>query len=417
MSNGMYQVLHRRRIVTIAGACNVLAHNLRLGMRGSESSVINEDVAEIAIPDYMNREYMGLNTYLGSQTTSDFCINYQKKIDDAKLMRKPQRNASKIVETVFSSSHSFCEDWKINPEAKKIMEQYLNDGVEWELKLRGDVTLSVVIHWDESTPHIHVLSLPLVEYKEENSNEIKLKFSSSEFFGNIGDLKKLHTDYHTGVSKKYGLERGVSGSRASHKELRDYKSWEKEQRYKFAEKEIFLEKEILKSKLSTDKNKEHEAALINREVTIVAREKELKQREWKASYSEHVVDAKQDMFDRSVVRVNQNIPSIPKPPATLNQKKIQSWVDVVQDAVTKAFKQLNTAYETLLKKYQQSILEVTGLRKWNKELKNENAIIKNELLNKPFEDIKVYREQYFQQSKMSILERGARLKKEKGLSR
>jgi len=337
------------------------------------------------IPDYINEDCMQFNTYEGSLSRNDFCMDYQMKIEQAMLSRKIQRNASRIVETLISSSHSFCENWLANPEEREIMKQYLLDAVAWDQKQHGNVALSIVSHWDESTPHVHILSIPLVGYTDTKTNEQKVKFSSSEFFGGKGDLISMHDSFHEIVGSKYGLARGQTGSRASHKELRDYKSWEKEQRAIIDEKVKSIEDE------SSVINVRYES-IIKKEKELSVSEFELKKREGKLRFDENVVKFKRDEFDRIVANSNQGAPIIPEPPASLNRSKLKTWVGSVQENVTNAFRAIKAAYESLSNKYKHAVTEIRMLQSANKKLYEENLQVKNDLLNKPLQEIQDHRE-------------------------
>jgi len=378
-----YHVLHRRRIVTMAGACNVLEHNLRKSFCSSMHSELEDNV--MIIPEYINEDCMQFNTYEGSLSRNAFCKDYQMKMEQVKLTRRPQRNASRIVETVISSTHSFCENWLTNPIEQETMKQYLFDAVAWDQKQHGNVALSIVSHWDESTPHIHILSIPLVGYTDKKTNEQKVKFSSSEFFGGKGDLIHMHDSFHEIVGSKYGLARGQTGSRASHKELRDYKSWEKEQRAIIDEKVKSIEDE------SSVINVRYEN-IFKKEKELSTSEIDLKIREGKLRFSENVAKIKRDEFDRIVENANQGAPIIPEPPVSLSRSKLKAWVESVQENVTKAFYGIKAAYESLSDKYNHAVSEIRSLRSANKELYEENLRVKHDLLNKPLQEIQDHRE-------------------------
>lgn len=384
MGDVMYHVLHRRRIKTMAGACNVLEHNLRKMIMSASEEMI--DVETIKVPDYLDLDSMQFNLMQGCLSREEFCIEYQKRLDNAKLERKVQRNASRVIETVISSSHTFCEDWKTNPESKKIVTQYLEEAIAWEKENKGNVAfLSAVIHFDESTVHAHLLELPLVPYIDKLTHEPKIKFSASEFFGGRGDLIKMHTDFHEKVGKKYGLERGQCGSRSSHKELKDYKNWEREQRE-------FLQKKEASLTENERQVQEQQMRILEIESRLSKREQELKRKEFKVGFDGKVLQIKQNEFETVVAKANQDIPMIPEPPVSLSRNKLKSWVDSVQESVTKAFRGIKAAYESLVTKYNKAVTEIHQLRSANKQLYEENIQIKHDLLNKPIPEIQAHRD-------------------------
>lgn len=408
MSNVMFQVLHRRRIKTMAGACNVLDHNLRNKIL--KSDLEQSESEEISIPNYLDVNFMKYNKHTGCLSREELCHEYQQKIDEAKLERKIQRNASRVIETVISSSHSFCEDWKTNENSMNKMQQYLEDSVAWETKRNGDVVLSVSYHWDETTPHVHILSIPLVPCIDKVTNKEKVKFSASEFFGGRGDLIRMHSDFYETVGRNYGLERGRNGSRTSHKDLKDYKGWEQEQREMILEKEKLLmgqEQEIL---VLQNENL-HNAKFLSQ------REQELKKREHRIGFDENEVKAKQHDFELLIKKSKKNIPQIPEPPISLSRNKLQEWTDSVQTTVSNSFQNIKSAYSILVQKYNKMLSELQKIRSANKELYDENVLIKNILLNKPLSEIQADREDFAQRKKEQELKVKARNKDRGGYSR
>jgi hypothetical protein len=367
----------------MAGACNVLEHNLRKKIFSTSYEITGTETIEV--PDYLDADSMKFNTMQGCLSREEFCIEYQRKLDEAKLERKIQRNASRIIETVISSSHAFCEDWKTNPDSKATVKQYLEDAVRWEKARHGNFDLSVSYHWDESSPHCHILSVPLVPYIDKLTHEQKIKFSASEFFGGKGDLIKMHTDFHEKVGKKYGLERGQCGSRASHKELKDYKNWEREQRELLLVKEASLiekERQVQEYQLKVSEN----------EIGLLTREKDLKKKEFKVGFDAKVLQIKQNEFETVVVKANQDIPQIPEPPISLNRNKVKAWVDSVQSSITNAFLGIKAAYESMVSKYNRAVTEMHQLRSANKQLYEENVQINHILLHSPITEIQAHRD-------------------------
>jgi hypothetical protein len=356
---------------------------------GSEENVVEESSS---IPAYIDQEAMKFNKMQGCLSTEEFCREYQRLIDEAKLERKIQKNASRVIETVISSSHSFCEDWKTNEESRLKVQRYLEDAVNWERERRGNVVLSVTVHYDELTPHVHVLSVPLVSYLDKTTNERKMKFSASEFFGSKGDLIKMHTDFHEQIGKKFGLERGQYGSRATHKELKDYKAWEREQREMLKKREL----DLAKTENASKEQQQHNEKVIK---ALSEREDELLKREYKVGFDAKVLDIKKKEFTKMAARANQGIPRIPVPPLTLNLAKITKWVDSVQEHVTSAFQGLKAAYESLNHMYNKAVKEIQMLRTANKQLHEENVRITHDLLNKPYADIQAHRDAVAAQKK------------------
>lgn len=345
----LYQVYHTRRITTMAGGANVLKHNLR--------SVFQDQTnKEVTIPDYLDKDYMSQNMIYGCKNSKDFFDEYNRIIQQANLKRKIQKNSSRVIETVVSFSEDFCKDWKINESDKKKIIDYFNDCINWEQERRGNVILSVTCHWDEKTPHAHILAVPLVRTKNKTTQEEEWKYSSSEYIGNRQVLRQTHSDFYNKVGKKYGLVRGEYGTRATHKELRDYKKWETEQR------------EMLEERIATN----------------FERAKEL-------AFSKKKIEQEKEYFKELRKAVSKNPPEIPEPPVTLNKRKTSEWLCAVQKSVAHAFQAIQASYHMLRRKYNSLVDAYNKVQTENVSLKAENNKIRKIIDTTPLSDIEAYR--------------------------
>ena len=60
--------------------------------------------------------------------------------------------------------------------------------------------MSAVVHYDETTPHMHILSVPLTQDG---------RLSAREIVGNRANLSRMQTEFFEQVGKSYKLERGI----------------------------------------------------------------------------------------------------------------------------------------------------------------------------------------------------------------
>ena len=104
-----------------------------------------------------------------------------------------------------------------SPEALKAMSRdqqdaYFRDALDW-LKARhgAENILSAVIHRDETTPHMTVMTIPLDQQGKLNARAI---------VGSRHQLSAMQTDFARTVGQAHGLQRGVEGSRATHERVR-----------------------------------------------------------------------------------------------------------------------------------------------------------------------------------------------------
>ena len=103
-----------------------------------------------------------------------------------------------------------------SPEALKAMSRqeqdaYFSDALDW-LKARhgAENVLSAVIHRDETTPHMTVMTIPLDERGKLNARAI---------VGSRERLSAMQSDFAERVGKPHGLERGLQGSPARHERV------------------------------------------------------------------------------------------------------------------------------------------------------------------------------------------------------
>jgi hypothetical protein len=206
--NKSFVVMSVRKVKTMAGVLAVAEHNLR------QKTMKNKD--------FINGENTKYNEYTGARNREQFKLRYDETIKNANLQRKIQRNASKIVEVVISTSHEVSEGWENDNALKEKTDNYLHESLKYFEKKWGENIVSAAFHWDETTPHIHLLCIPLIPGEGGN-----WKYSSSGLIGGPAELTKLHTDFYEKVGKSYNLARGEEGSRASHEELKAFKAKEK----------------------------------------------------------------------------------------------------------------------------------------------------------------------------------------------
>lgn len=305
-----FGIITGRRIKTEAGAVSVATHNLRKN----------------GIKEYVDPEYTKYNAYEGPADSKEFVRNYHEVLQKAKLQRKPQKNASRVIEFVVTTSHEFCEDWKVNQKSKQELTDYFADASEFIRRKYGDVVLSTAVHWDETTPHMHVMCIPLCRVPGTD----KVLFSSSHFLGGFKELHLLQTEFHEQVGRKYGLMRGIEGSRTKHSDLKQYKKWENAQKEKLQTKETELaskEEDLFKT----------EAVVGKKESEITFREKKLV--------------AKEQRYSEYEKAVNNKVPVIPELPVFYNNEERKTWRDSVQMAVGRAFLKMKVAYDTVVKKF------------------------------------------------------------------
>lgn len=152
-------------------------------------------------------ERTALNVVYGSATTQDLLTAVRGRLPD-----KHRKDAVLCLEyLVTASPEHFGHDWR---ERKNYALPYFSDALEWlKAKHGAENVVCANVQLDEKTPHMAVYVVPRVP---------EGGLSAKRFTGGKAVMVKLQTDFAEEVGKKYGLERGIEGSKAKHTTVREY---------------------------------------------------------------------------------------------------------------------------------------------------------------------------------------------------
>ena len=143
--------------------------------------------------DYNNQVKPGMNAFNINLIQSN---NWMQDIQDEinRAGAKTRSNSVVALDTIYTASGDFFKG-KSNEECN----QYFRDCLQFHQRKFGHI-VSAVVHYDETTPHLHVLSVPLTQDG---------RLSAREIIGNRANLSRMQTEFFEQVGKGYGLERGV----------------------------------------------------------------------------------------------------------------------------------------------------------------------------------------------------------------
>lgn len=191
MSEKSMAVLRFAKIKDTTTLRGALSHNLRV------QEPNNADRAK----KHMNAIHRDLNTI-------EACTARFKALLEGKTVRK---NAVLAHEAIVTGSHE-----ALMAMTKTEQNAYFRDALKWLNKLHGgaDRLISATIHFDEKTPHMHAIYVPLDEKNKLNSRAI--------LGGHASRLSELQTAFADEVSAKYGLERGLKHSKARHTTVKQF---------------------------------------------------------------------------------------------------------------------------------------------------------------------------------------------------
>ena len=132
-----------------------------------------------------------------------------KRIATLPLKRKVRYDAVLMGAFVISSDGEFFK--QLMPSQQR---RFFEDATEYFAEKYGEENIiSAVVHMDETTPHMHLNLVPIVDRR----------LCAKELF-TPKTLRELQSDFWEKVGKKWDLERGKPGSQAKHKSVAEYKA-------------------------------------------------------------------------------------------------------------------------------------------------------------------------------------------------
>ena len=173
---------------------------------------------------HLNRELIQFPEGVTSRTQA-----IQHRLDTAGLKRKIGKNQVQAIRILLTGTH---EDM-VQIEKEGRLDEWCQDNIDWLQKTYGiDNVVSVVLHMDESTPHLHATVIPIVETerkRKKKEEEVKRTYRkkapaprlSADDVMSRAKLKSYQNSYATAM-QKYGLQRGIEGSEAQHISTHEY---------------------------------------------------------------------------------------------------------------------------------------------------------------------------------------------------
>lgn len=143
--------------------------------------------------EYNNQVKPGMNALNVSLIQSN---NWMQDIQDEinRAGAKTRSNSVVALDAIYTASGDFFKD-----KSTEECNQYFRDCLQFHQKRFGHI-ISAVIHYDETTPHLHILSVPLTQDG---------RLSAREIIGNRANLSRMQTEFFEQVGRGYGLERGI----------------------------------------------------------------------------------------------------------------------------------------------------------------------------------------------------------------
>ena len=154
----------------------------------------------------------------------------QKRLEEAGLTRKIGNNQVRAIRINVSGTHEDME--RIEREGR--LDEWCADNMKYFADTFGKENIVAAhLHRDEETPHIHVTLVPIVKgerkrCKREEQTKKRYRKKPTDTVRLCADdimtrlRLKSYQDTYAEAMAKYGLQRGIDGSKARHKSTQQY---------------------------------------------------------------------------------------------------------------------------------------------------------------------------------------------------
>lgn len=161
---------------------------------------------------HLNRELIEFPSGVTNRTQA-----IQHRIKTAGIFRKITSDQVRVIRINVSGSH---EDM-IRIQAEGRIDEWCRDNLYYFKREFGEKNIvSAVLHMDEKTPHIHIALVPVVTGKRRKAKEGAVEKETIRLCADDILTKtkmKGYQDSYALAMAKYGLKRGIEGSKAKHK--------------------------------------------------------------------------------------------------------------------------------------------------------------------------------------------------------
>ena len=175
---------------------------------------------------HSNKDIDSTRTYLNFWCKKNE-LTYIKEFDKMKkeydLKGTIRSNSNIMCEMMITSDNAFfnkiglAETKRYFKESYKFVCNYKNLGEKY--------IVSAAVHLDETTPHMHLVYIPVIQTKDKEGNEID-KICCRDFWKGRDSYRQLQNAFHKYItSKGFDLERGlpVKETGAKHEKIEDLK--------------------------------------------------------------------------------------------------------------------------------------------------------------------------------------------------
>lgn len=203
-----YLIVRVAKYKSNAGISGEIDHNNRV--QGIKKDGENFDVSK-----------KHLNIHMGITDKKAIFEKLKERISTT--TRKARPDANKIMEYVYSASPEWMET-----QTQEQKQAFFEKGIEYLKEKHGaDNVLGSWIHYDESSPHMHVFVCPLVKTmkfdKKKNIEVEDIRLNTKHYMNGKVGCSILQTDIHQACGVPFGLDRGIQKTGIKHVEQKEWR--------------------------------------------------------------------------------------------------------------------------------------------------------------------------------------------------
>lgn len=174
------------------------------------------------------------------KTLEEYYLKY-----NLKQIGKGVQASRLATELIYTASPKFFLKPGTNQFDFELIEKWDTATMKYlEAEFPDEQLVWAMLHMSESTPHIHCLVCGR-EYHEKWKKEIP---SHSKFFGSREKLRNLQSNYANALQRNgFLVQRGLRGSKATHKEVSRWRAEQQEKDRRLNEQEAILRKKDIES--------------------------------------------------------------------------------------------------------------------------------------------------------------------------
>jgi len=144
------------------------------------------------------------NTHIGAGSSLEAIEKFNEG-----LPTRLRKNGVLCVEYLITASPEVMKTKTLEEQ-----NQFFKDSLRWLHNKHGaDNVFYAGLHRDETTPHMCAYVLP---------KDARGKMNAFSYFGGRDALSAMQDDFMDNVGVRHGLERGVKGSKARHRDIKQY---------------------------------------------------------------------------------------------------------------------------------------------------------------------------------------------------